>query len=174
MDLFFHFRLPHFLRRDLSFHLAFSWVLGSVFGAITSFYASDSLLSLMRMTAVSPVSIVSLLSAILLPLLFSAFAVYISNVWLLIPAAFFKAFLYHFFCFGILRSFGSAGWLIRLLLIFSDTLTLPVLWMYWLRSIKGTREGLAFRTIPAVCAVFLIGSVDYSVISPFLAQILSF
>ncbi len=172
MDLFFHSPMQRSSRRDTPFFLAFAWILGIVFGVGASYCASHSLSSLMRMTANSPVSIFGLLSAMLLPLLCSAFAVYISCPWLLIPTAFLKAFLYTYFSFGILASYGSAGWLIRLLLIFSDTLMLPVLWLFWLRGIQWGRVDFLYRLIPAVSVVFLIGSIDYSIISPFLAQII--
>ncbi len=172
MDLFFHSGFRNISRRDTPFFLAFAWITGLLFGVITSLSAGAHLASLMRMTAYSPVSIVGLLSAMLLPLLCSAFAVYISCPRLLSPIAFVKAFFYAYFCFGVFAGFGSAGGLIRLLLIFSDTAMLPVLWLYWLRS-TGSPGQFLYRTVPAIAAAVLIGSIDYSVISPFLAQILS-
>lgn len=173
MDLFFHSLMPRFFRKDSVAFLAFLWIAGLISGTVTSFSADTSFLPLMRSALYSPVSIVCLLSAMLLPLLFSAFAVYISSAWLLIPVVFFKGFSYAYFGFGILTSFGSAGWLIHLLLIFSDTWILPVLWMYWLRAPVNGRSGLLTDTVPAVSAALLIGSLDISVISPLLAQILS-
>lgn len=174
MDFIFHSRLPRLFRKDSVAFLAFPWITGLIAGAITSIFAGDSFLPLMRGALYSPVSIVSLLSAMLLPLLFSAFAVYISCQWLLIPVVVAKGFLYAFFCAGILFSFGSAGWLLRLLLIFSDTLMLPVFWMFWLRSLKSGKSGILMRVVPAVSAALLIGSIDHTLISPFLAEILSF
>lgn len=173
MDLFFHSPLPRSFRKDSVAFLAFLWTAGLIFGTVTSFYAGNSVFSLMCGALYSPVSIVRLLSAMLLPLLFSAFAVYFSGAWLLIPIIFLKGFSYAYLAFGILSSFGSAGWLIQLLLIFSDTLMLPVLWIYWLRVLKDGQHDLLIRTIPAVSAALLIGSFDISVISPLLAQILS-
>lgn len=174
MDLFFHPRMPLFLRKDSVAFLAFPWISGLVTGVVTSYFAGNSFFSLMRSVISSPVSIVGLLSAMLLPLLFSAFAVYISSPWLLIPTVFLKGFFYAYLCFGILLCFGDAGWLIRLLLIFSDTLMLPVFWMYWIRGLRGGRSDLLIRTAPAFSTALLIGSIDFSVISPFLGEILSF
>lgn len=91
---------------------------------------------------------------------------------LVLPICFLKAFSYSYFGCGILLQYGSAGWLIRLLLTFSDGLALLVLCWYWLRHIEGNRFLLHRDT--AVCAgiVLVIGVVDIMYISPFLALVL--
>ena len=135
--------------------------------------ASDALYPTMRAAVYSRVSISGLLSAMLLPLLFSAFAVYISNTWLLIPIAFSKAFAFAFLGIGILVSFGSAGWLVRLLLMFGDIVMLPVLWWYWQKALTARQNPLPHCAAAAAFAL-LIGGLDYCVISPFLANLISY
>ena len=154
------------------FLLACAWFLGLISGVLISLSASDILFPTMRAAISSCVSISGLLSAILLPLLFSAFAVYVSNYRLLIPIAFMKAFLFSFLGTGILASFGSAGWLIRALLMFSDIAILPLMWWYWLSALSGS-ENMAARSAAAFLSAILIGSLDYCVISPFLANLIS-
>ena len=109
----------------------------------------------------------------LLPLLFSGFAVYVKRSVLLVPAAFWRAFLFSYAGSGIIRSWGQAGWLVGGLAQFGSFCSLPVLWWYWLRHIGG--EAFDGRTLfLALGAALLIGWVDAGVISPFLSNILTF
>ena len=173
MDRFVHLILPTHSCKEPSIHLACSFLAGLLSGACVSIAASKSLLPMMLAAANSCVSISGLLSAMLLPLLFSAFAVYIRQNWLLIPIAFVKAFLFAFLGIGVMSAFGNAGWLVRWLLMFSDSLTLPLLWWFWLRAFSsGRTDALRFAALVAVAAV-LIGSLDYSVVSPFAAMLIS-
>lgn len=173
MDRFLNFNLPTWRCKESKVLLACAWFSGLVAGVFCSLSASDSLFPTMRAAVQSCMSIPGLLSAILLPLLFSAFAVYISQPWLLIPIAFVKTFRFSFLAVGVMAAYGSAGWLIRWLLMFSDSLMLPVLWWYWSASLD--RRGLAIAKASAVVlsVMIMIGSLDYCVISPFLANLIS-
>lgn len=172
MDTFFCPILPTTGCRRKRFFLACTWILGLMAGSACSVHSGTLLTSLMRTAASSRVSIVGLMSAVLLPLLFSAAAVYISNIWLLIPIAFSKAFLFAYFAAGLTLSFGSAGWLIRFLFMFSDCMILPLLWWYWICFIDG-RNRLFYRdTAVALAVAVMIGCFDYCTVSPFLASLL--
>ena len=172
MDVFFCPILPNTACRGKRLLLAFSWVLGLFAGAVCAIMSGNSLSSMMRTAASGSVSIVSLMSAVLLPLLFSAFAVYISQIWLLFPLAFGKAFLFSFLGVGLMTAYGSAGWLVRCLFMFSDCLILPVLWLYWLRSLEGWNRFSIRNATTAFLTAGIIGSFDYYVVSPFLASLL--
>lgn len=173
MDLFFRLFWPDHRCRQPVAALACSFTLGLILGACFSVSASETLTPTMRAAATGCVSIPGLLSAMLLPFLFSAFAVYISNQWLLFPIAFCKAFLFAFLSVGLMGAFGSAGWLIRLLLMFGDILSMPLLWWFWIRSLT-TRRGPALRClVPVIALLLAVGSFDYCVISPFAAGLIS-
>lgn len=173
LDRYLNFDLSAWRCKKPIFVLACAYFIGLFSGVLISMSASDALVSTMRAAVFGRVSIFGLLSTILLPLLFSAFAVYISRPVLLIPIAFFKAFLFSFLGMGILAAFGSAGWLVRCLLMFSDILTMPLLWWYWIRS--SSNQGTCQRSsLVCAAAVCLIGSLDYCVISPFLANLISY
>lgn len=154
--------------------LASSFFLGLCAGSWFSIQAGILIFPTMRTAASCGVSIPGLLSANLLPLLFSAFAVYISQIWLLVPIAFWKAFQFSYVGMGVMAAFGSAGWLIRLLMMFSDILMLGVLWWYWLRALSGRRGCALVVSLVPFSAAVLIASLDYSVISPFLADMITF
>lgn len=173
MDRFLYLNLPKFACRVSPFVLAVSVFLGHFLGVCFSLCASSSFLSMMRMAVSSPVSIVSLLSAILLPFLISAVAVYLDRPVLLLPVAFVKAFCFSWVGLGVLSYFGSAGWLIWFLLMFSDCCSLPVLYWYWRRHIRENSSFDWSVSILVLSILVLIGAFDYCFISPFLANIIT-
>lgn len=172
MGRFLNLKLPHFSRRNNRVFLALFWFSGLLTGSALSVAASDSLAPMMRMAVDCCVSIDGLLTAILLPFLLSVFAVLIHEPWLLLPIAFGKAFLVSFLGIGVLAAYGSAGWLVRGLLMFSDCCTLPLLYWYWSRHTSDQRGSGAVSALVLVIAI-LIGSFDYCVVSPFLAAVIS-
>lgn len=151
----------------------FIWFLGIVAGYVLHGIAGFTFQPWMRGIFSSSVSIVGLLRIAFLPFLFSAFAVFICLPGLLYPICFVKSLVFSAVSFGLWNSFGSAGWLVWLLLMFTDVMSLPVLYWYSRRYVSGLRSfsGAEFLMTSAVLA--LIGSIDYCYISPFLA-LLSF
>jgi len=173
MDLFFR---PGFVAprcKETVFSLACFYFVGLILGGCMFYVAGDSFRSLMRAADYSRMSIVCLLPVLLLPFLFSAFAVYIHQSWLLAPICFLKAFFFAFVYVGFSVSFADAGWLVRFFLMFSDIATLPLLWLFWLRVLS---EDFRFRS-GAVLGIFTaaaaIGCFDFMVVSPYGAQFIS-
>lgn len=150
MARFLHHSDSFTLRKWPAFLLAFSWLLGLGCGGLVFRSADESIVSLMRMAVLKPVSIVGLLSCTLLPFLFTAFAVYVSLPALLLLIGFSKAFLYAYVSCAVLAAFGSAGWLVRGFLMFSDTIGAVLLYSCWMRS-------LSRRGIPSVYTVCMYG-----------------
>lgn len=172
MARFFFHNLPRRERNCSQFILAFSWLSGLLCGAFALLSADNRIISLMRSVALAPVSIVGLLCAILFPFLFSASAVYFSKPGWLFPISFGKAFLFAYVSTGIVQAFGSAGWLIRFLLLFGNCASIPVLYWFWLRHLPGCRRSLGWEDILAISITMLIGSVHYRIIVPFLALLI--
>ena len=159
-------------RRGCAAILAFAVLFGILLGGICAGLAEPMLFQLMRTAALSCVSIVCLLQVILLPILFTAFAVYLGQYWLVILVAFSKAFLFGYFCSGILLQYPNSGFLFAFLFLNSDFLSLPVLCWCWFRSIRSREAGLQ-TIIPAVFLFIGIAFLNYQVVSPFLASLLS-
>lgn len=167
---------PHFLppKRKLSDAvLAFSFLFGILSGVVLFFAAGVHAFPLMRGSVAGSVSIVSLLLLNYLPFLISAYAVYISKAWLLFPVAFLRGCLFSFVSLGTSVGFGSAGWLVRLFLLFSDALSLPLLYLFWQRHISGDHQLDFWEIFVYLSLISLIGSIDHRLISPFLASIIS-
>lgn len=166
--------LPYRRRNGCCFVLAFCWLAGLVCGILVCLSAGSSLSSWMRSTVFGSVSIVSLLFAAILPFLLSAFAVYISKPALLLVICFCKAFLFSFVSLGVYQAFGSAGWLIRLLLLFSDCMLIPLLFWYWHRHLMSKCSFCVWESVFVLALSVLIGSIDFSIISPFLVSLIDF
>ena len=152
--------------------LAFVWVTGLICGAVTAGSAGSSFHSLMRFAPSGQMSIVSLLISVLLPLLVSAIASNCFRYWLLCLFAFVRAFLLSCILFGVAIAYGSAGWLIGFLFLFSDILSAPVLVWYWFRSIAGSKSTFRCGTV-VLLLLILIGLFDGRFVAPFLANLLT-
>ncbi len=158
-------------RKGRCFFLALAWAAGLLSGVLLFLHADTSFLSLMHRVRTVPVSIVGLVSVLVFPFLISAFSVYSSLDWVLYLAALGKGFGYCLAVLSCAAAFGSAGWLICPLLLFSDGGGVLFLWLYWLRC--GTGGGGFSTKVWLLClgGACLLGLVDLLFISPFLAAL---
>lgn len=152
--------------------LALSWHFGLLGGVLVTVNADPSLVTLMHTAVRCRVSIFGVLTVTFLPFLLSAFAVIFSSPWLIIPISFLKAFLFGYCASAVSVAFGSAGWLIQWLLLFSSCCSVPVLYWFWLRHITGTKEVIWSDLMICALIILLIASLDYRVISPFLVNLI--
>lgn len=161
-------------RKRYIFFLAFVWLLGLLSGIGFSDLAGDSLFSMMRGAAKSSVSIVSLLSISLLPFLFSALTVYIHSFGLLAALCFIKGCLFAFVSMGLLITFESAGWLLGILMMFSDLCCLVPLWWCWLRILSGSTDRSFQPAVGGGVMAACIVCFDYLYVLPFLAKLVEY
>lgn len=153
--------------------LVFAVVAGLLSGSCLSLNADSYAYAAMLSASGYRVSFGGLIAVLILPVVFSLFAVYTSQVWLIYLTGFIKAFLSSFIGTGLILSSGDSGWLLRMLLMFSDFVSLPVLCWLWMHiSTHGRSSNLRSTAI-----VFLvmggIGFMDYYYISPFLANLIT-
>ena len=154
--------------RNLSFWIVLPVVafLGTYFAVI----ADSSVVSMVRQTAFGQVSIVCLISAQLLPFLIAAYAAYTSNRIMLMTVCTYKMFLFAFLGCLVWRAFGSAGWLLRSLFLFSDICLFPVLLWFSLRRLYG--YGVFGRDLwICCCIVAVILLCDRFFVSPLLGKL---
>lgn len=166
------FRKPSF-SKDPVCYLAFDWLIGLVLGVVTSFYAMDSMPALIDSIFRNSHSGLGLLVSVWVWVALVTFTFRYFGSWALGTLVFLKAFLYAFFCCGVWLTFGASGWLLQILLVFSDTCMLPVLWFYILRCAGHHQPEYFLSTLFTASVASLIASIHYSVISPFLSKILS-
>ncbi len=166
-QLFRHDFLAH-PRKAGRFLLAIVLLSGYICGILVSMKAGN-ISSLMYAAVNARVSIVSLLLAFLLPFLLSAIAVYLGQPWLFLPIGFCKAFCFACVSYGIGYAYAGAGWLMRWLFMFSDTLTMPLLCYFWLSHMSGSPRNSPAAWFWILSASLFIGYIDFRFIAPILA-----
>lgn len=143
------------------------WIAGLLLGMAAAYGAGDVFSSLMRGWQNASVSIVGL-SVTSLPFLFTAIAVFLPAPLLLVPAVLFRAFLYGYCALGITLAYGDAAWLVRLLLMLSDTCSTALLMWLWLRC-GDPKVGLRVEFLGCTLAALGLKLLDFCAITPFTA-----
>lgn len=154
-------------RRFAVFSLA--CLLGLLFGPITAAGMDVSTLSLMRLVAVSQVSIFSLLPACVLPFLIAAIAVSINRFVLVFFLAFLRYYAWSFLAWMCVRSFGTSAWLVQPLLQFSDSASLFIFSICCVRWCAELPKSVGKDLVLAVIGVVVMVITDYFAVSQFLA-----
>ena len=144
------------------------WIAGILCGSFIAYQASDTYLLLMRGAANSPVSFTGLLAAVLLPFFFVTFSINISRPKLIYLICFLKTCIFMITAHTVMLSYGSAGWLIRALLQFTDTASLGLLCWFAYRHLDGSRERLWSDLGLCLICTACLGCIDYCYVSPFL------
>jgi len=155
---------PLHRRRSARF-LAFCFFCGLTGGVLAAVRLDSCNFSLMRGIGSDPSSIVGLMILLLIPFLISLSAFWIDPIFLF-PICFVRAFLFGFVHLCLLGCYPMGGHWIRWLLLFSDILSLPVLYFFWYRRALGYPVSLIGT---AGLAVFLcgIGIFDFYLVMPF-------
>lgn len=148
------------------FTLALYILLCSGLGASLCVLARDSYLLLMRMASSRRVSIVGLVVC------FAPYLVFVfihSKPWLVLLCGL-RIVLVSAAILAIFKSFGTAGWLISLLMHFPDICLIPMLIWLFMRSngVGVSKRCLAFTVI----YILAVGMIYYCLISPFLANLI--
>ena len=154
------------------FVLICCWICGLLLGIHYASRADDTYFLLMHTAATARVSITGLLAAVFLPFLFSAFAVYILRPELLLAVCFLKAASFSCCSFGLMHAFGSAGWLVRFLLQFSDCFMIPVLLWFSVRHIVKSVKPVWRDFLICSLWMLIVGAFDYCIVSPFLVGLI--
>lgn len=173
MAHFLHSICSFCMRKGDKFLLAAFWAAGLSFGGVGFRYAGSTLVSQIPLAVVSQPSFFELLISPGLPFLFSAFAVYINAPWLMYGVCFLNAFSACYISCGVFSAFGTAGWLVRWLFLFSNLISGAVLYYYCHRHISGVRRFSAPRFAGYAGVLFLTAIVDQNCVMPLLRRVLS-
>lgn len=151
--------------------LAFLWISCLVVGCYIA--SNDSfVVSLMRFAPGSEVSIVGLTVSLILPLFISVVGLYFCKSAVIYTFSSIKAFCTGYLLYAVSTAFGNAGWLIRLLLLFSDTgITIVILWLLF-RHLNGRKKTFKADVMLSFFAAIMIGMVDYLLVAPFLQSLM--
>lgn len=153
--------------------ISFVWIVGLLFGCHLGLQLTDSGILLMYNAIRFPFSFASLYFILFLPFILSALFVRLSAPLLSLIVVFIKALSIGCCTCGIMLAYSSAGWLIRFLLLFSDTLIIILLIWFWIRNIAGDGKKLNADVFLSAVFLFIISCVDYFVVSVFLSELLN-
>lgn len=147
------------------------WLIGLLLGFCAAECAAFSLVQIVPYYAFGRVSLVQLLAACVLPFVVTYISAYLNAYWLACILSLWKAFSFGYCAVGIGLAYGSAGWLMRSLLLFSDGMILPALLFYWLYF---ARKGKAVGKMAVILAIYAAGIAvfDYCFITPLLHAVL--
>ena len=151
--------------------LAFLWGIGFVCGC-TCAASTDIFVSLMRACCVAGVSIVGLFFVPFLPFLISAAAVYYSAPLIVYLTGLWKSFLFGFCICAVWFCFSGGGWLVSLLLLFTDVLTVPTLFWFQCHAVINPGKTTFKCGILAILWFAAVSAVDYFWIVPLLRDII--
>ena len=151
--------------------LTFLWVIGFVCGCLCAACA-DNFTSLMRACCTAGVSIVGLFFVPFLPFLISAAAVYCSAPLFVYLTGFCKSILLGFCVCTVYSGFPGGGWLVSLLLLFTDVLTVPMLIWFQCCAVSNPCRGTFKRGILTFAWFAVVSAVDYFWIAPLLRDII--
>jgi len=174
------------MQKDIRFWTYFRWIkhpafllflcsgLCLVLGTLFAAQADVTGLSLMRLAASCRVSIVCHLASQLLPFLIAAYAVNISGLWLLYTVCSCKLFSFAYMGTLIMNAFGSAGWLVRSLFLFSDIILVPMLCWYCARRVLADSDSEKKDFWICIGVAVVTALINWLFISPFLVKIINF
>ena len=152
------------------FFLALCATISAGFGVLFANLANDSYVLLMRMAASRRVSIVGFAVAYFLPYLVSFVLIVHSRPWLVYFICGIRIFCFSSISSSLIISFGTAGWLVRLLMQFPDICLLPI--MIWLSHARLTGHRSNRSLMISIIATLGVGMIYFGMISPFGANLI--
>lgn len=150
------------------------WSLGVISGVYIFCTTPLTALSLIRSSVIMPISFIGLIFAQTIPLLITYLACLLSKPLLIYPVAFMKAFSYGLCTFGIAVTFGDAGWLVRLLILFPDFCIVCVLIWFWIRRLTNSEVSFGNDLIVSLLAIFIICIIYFFSVLPILSHLAIF
>ena len=153
--------------------LNFCWIGGLFLGIAIAFRMREEMTLLIPSVLSQKATLSGLMLASVLPCLLCAYGASLRELWVLPLVGGLKAFGFGFCGCSVGLVYGQCGWLLRLLLLFSDCLILAPLYLFSLRHICRRTS-----RVHGDIAVLLLFSVivciaDYGVVSPFLCKLFS-
>lgn len=164
--------LRRFWCRNCLWFLAFFWIITILSGIRFAAASDSSIASLMCSAVCCPVTIVGLIAVLFFPLFISTVAVYFHAAELILLFCGVKGFFLGYCLYGLLLAFGSGGWLVSCLFMFSGLLMQIFLFWFWQLSITENTVKIRAFLICTLLAV-VIGCIDYFCVSPFLTLLIS-
>ncbi len=150
------------------------WSLGFICGLYVALSESDLLLPLIQNATITRQSIFGVIAVIFIPIAVSGISIYCSAPVIIYIYSIFKGFCFSFCLCCVATVYGHASWLVRILLLFTDSCSIVFLLWLWYRCLclesHIVRKDLRFCTI----LLTAIGLVDYFFVSPYLVLLMNY
>lgn len=153
--------------------LAGLWIIGFLYGVHSVHTEGEAFVCAMHSAAACRMSIIFPFGALVLPFVYTAFSLYISRPMLIYPLCVLKAVLYGAASYALVFAFGRASWLVSAFLLFSDHLSIFILWLIWIPALTGRNSFSWRKSLIEVSFVIAAGILDYLFISPYLVFLIS-
>ena len=153
--------------------LAFFSCASFSFGVYTASISGPAVFSLVRSAVSGQVSIMRMVLVVVLPFLVSAVAVLLSKAFLLLFLILLKSCFYGFFIYAVCVEFPNAGWLVCMLLLFTDAAVLLCTHFFALRHRWSFSDSAVKELLLLFVLCLGVGFLDATVISPFLTMLLT-
>lgn len=155
------------------FSLFLLWCAGLLIGSVFAQRDSNILLSLVNTIGSSAISCIGLFFILFLPIFVSFCSFYFHAPFLIFTLCFVKGITYSYCVSGIMLVFGSASALMHLLLLFSDSSLLILLFWLWIRNVGCNSS--RYKADIGICASFmlLIYLLDIFLVSPFCVRLMN-
>jgi len=150
--------------------LGFSWISGLILGCILFCFSASHVTSLMRGFYFSSVSIVGLFLTVAFPYLITILAVFFSSYFLIFVFSFLKGICFSFISLLLVYTYDY-GWLIRLLLMSFEFISIPTLYVCWSRVLVRCNHGSVTECLGWFSFSFLLASIDYRIFSPLISEL---
>jgi hypothetical protein len=152
--------------RSPIFFICVFWISGLVTGLYAASNAPASVFPLVRSLLYHRTSIISLTLVIFFPIFVSCIAYWLDKSYCIFPIAFLKAFSYAYCTFNVVLAYGDAGWMMRWIILFSDSCFVVLLLWFWIRNFS--KGSVSFKFNLLVCCVLstIICLFDYFAIIP--------
>lgn len=164
--------IPIIMRDADVLTLACILLFGYLIGTFLAIETLVNFYTLMRSAANSPVSIVGSLISAFLPFLLAFATVHYKKPALLLLILFCKAIVFSHCSMCCYLAFGSGGWLVRLLLLFSEILIFPVLCRFAILYIGQPKHLRRCDVLICTAAAIFVAIINFYFISPYLAMLI--
>lgn len=154
------------------YFLAFFWTFSIFAGIILGSKSVPHISSLMLSAASDSMSITGMFLIYILPLIFSIISIRLKVSLLILPLSVIKGFFNGFLSASVCVAFGSAGWLICLLLLFTNSVSSVFLMWFWFKYLHNPNSHLMRYFIICVTFSICMFAFDVFVISPFLSAVI--
>ena len=147
-------------------NLGLFWTFGLLLGGYVAESAPFISTSLI-LAAVDSVSIVRLFYVTILPFAITLLLALSTTKRFVYPLAIAKSFIYAYCSIILIRIFSGYGWLIKSLLLFSDSISVIMLLLVWGKIIQDSISRMDWLLIVATVCISCV--VDYYIVMPYLA-----